>query len=204
MKAETLKNIFYFLEGKYGARTPWLWRYMNNMPLTKEDLIVNVNFELNNSKLTSLPEGLDFKNTFFIKECINLTSLPKGLKVGKDLALIDCPNLMYLPEGLKVGREFLLRKCPSLKSLPEGLKVGTDLKLSDCTSLTSLPKGLKVDYLSLANCPMLTSLPEGLQVKYDLYIRNMPLERLSDSDLLKMIGPNGYIKRKNSENKYLK
>ena len=181
MKAETLKNIFYFLEGKYGARTPWLWRYMNNMPLTKEDLIVNVNFELNNSKLTSLPEGLDFKNTFFIKECINLTSLPKGLKVGRDLALIDCPNLMYLPEGLKVGREFLLRKCPSLK-----------------------PKGLKVDYLSLANCPMLTSLPEGLQVEYDLYIRNMPLERLSDSDLLKMIGPNGYIKRKNSENKYLK
>ena len=59
MKAETLKNIFYFLEGKEGASTPWLWKHMNNIPLTKEDLIVNdVVFQLKNSKTTSLPEGL--------------------------------------------------------------------------------------------------------------------------------------------------
>jgi len=43
-------------------------------------------------------------------------------------------------------------------------------------------------------------LPEGLQVEYDLYIKNMPLARLSDSDLLKMIGPNGYIKGKIMKN----
>ena len=196
MKAETLKNIFYFLEEKHGAKSPWLWRYMNNMPLTKEDLIVNFNFELNNSKLTSLPEGLYFRNSFLIKECINLTSLPEGLIVRRDLALTDCPNLTSLPENLDVGREFLLWKCQSLTSLPEGLKVGTDLKLSDCPSLTSLPEGLKVDYLSLTNCPRLTSLPKGLQVEYDLYIRNMQLAMFSYFDLLKMIEPNGYIKGK--------
>ena len=80
-----------------------------NEPLTKDDLIVNGDLNLANSKITSLPEGLEIKGT---------------------------------------------------------------LDLRNCTSLTSLPAGLKVDgYLSIS----------------------MPLAKLSDSELLKMIEPNGYI-----------
>jgi hypothetical protein len=174
MKAETLKNIFYFLERKQGAKPPWLWKHMNNIPSTKEELIVNGDYILDNSKTTSLPEGLDIRGSLYITECLDLTSLPKGLKVGVD---------------------FLLKECPSLTSLPEGLKVGRNLTIRDCLDLTSLSKGLKLDYLSLKNCQSLTSLPEGLQVEYDLYLNFIPLAKLSDSDLLKMIGPNGYIKQ---------
>jgi len=174
MKPETLKNIFYYLEGKQGAKPPWLWKHMNNIPSTKEELIVNGEYLLDYSKTTSLPEGLDIRGSLYIKECLDLTSLPKGLKVGKD---------------------FMLNNCTSLTSLPEGLKVGQNLSIMKCPSLASLSKGLKLEYLSLKNCPSLTSLPEGLQVEYDLYLNFTPLAKLSDSDLLKMIGPNGYIKQ---------
>ena len=66
MKKETLKRVFDFLEEKEGQKIPFLWKLFNNIPLTKEDLIVN--------------DDLDLSETY-------IKSLPKGLKVGGNLEL---------------------------------------------------------------------------------------------------------------------
>ena len=68
MNKETLKRIFDFLEEKGEHRGPLFWKHKYNIPLTKEDL--NVKGDLN-------LEGL------------GITSLPEGLKVGGSLNLFD-------------------------------------------------------------------------------------------------------------------
>ena len=123
MEIETLKRIFNFIEINEGKKTPFVWKLINDEPLTDEELIVKGNLDLANLKITSLPEGLE---------------------VGAELDLYNCKSLTSLPEGLKVGRNLYLENCTSLTSLPYGLEVGGGLNLSNCTSLTSLPKGLKV------------------------------------------------------------
>jgi len=121
MEKEQLKRIFKFLEEKGEHRIPLKWKLINNIPLIEGDLNVKGSLDLDNTKITSLPEGL---------------------KVGGDLVLHHL-NITSLPEGLKVGGTLFL---PSTKitSLPEGLEVGGDLHLSHCKQLTSLPEGLKV------------------------------------------------------------
>jgi len=96
------------------------------------------------------------------------------LTIKGDLYLEDS-NITLLPKGLKIWGDLSLWGCDKIKSLPEELEVGGWLNLENCTSLTSLP--------------------EGLKVRYNLDIKNTVLAELSDDELFKMIGPNGYIKR---------
>ena len=46
MKKETLKRVFDFLEEKEGHKVPFLWKLFNNIPLTKEELIVKGDLNL--------------------------------------------------------------------------------------------------------------------------------------------------------------
>ena len=58
MEKETLKRIFEFLEAKEEHNAPLIWKHMNNIPLTEEDLNVKGDLNLYKSNITSLPEGL--------------------------------------------------------------------------------------------------------------------------------------------------
>ena len=99
MKKETLKRIFEFLEKEEGHKIPFLWKLFNNIPLTKEELIVKGDLNLEDSEITSLPEGLTIEGDFFFYH--SPVELPKGLKVGGHLSLIG-PNVTSLPKGLEV------------------------------------------------------------------------------------------------------
>ena len=46
MEKETLKNIFNFLEEKEAHKTPSLWKWLNNEPITEDDLIINDDLDL--------------------------------------------------------------------------------------------------------------------------------------------------------------
>ena len=172
MEKETLKKIFNFIKKNDNRNVPFIWKLLNNEPLTKEELTIKGDLYLIDS---------------------DITSLPKGLKVGNSLNLMNCKNLISLPKGLKVGGYLDLGNCTSLTSLPEGLKIGAFLNLKNCTNLTSLPEGLKVYGLNLTNCTSLSSLPEGLKVNGFLNIGNTKLAKYSDDELKDMIKPNGYI-----------
>jgi hypothetical protein len=122
MEKETLKKIFEFLEENGEHNAPLLWKHINNIPLTDDELHIK--------------GYLDLQGT-------NITSLPEGLKVGGTLYL-QGTNITSLPEGLKVAGVLDLNRCTSLTSLPEGLEVGSYLDIEG-TKITSLPKGLQVE-----------------------------------------------------------
>ena len=111
MEKEALKRIFEFLEEKGEHNAPFLWKLLNNIPLTKEDLIVN--------------DDLDLSETY-------IKSLPKGLKVYGDLDL-TLTDIEFLPKGLEVRGDLILDGCANIKSLPKGLKVGGNLELTGIT-----------------------------------------------------------------------
>jgi hypothetical protein len=138
MEKQTLKNILNFLEDNEGKKhrykNTFIWKYMFNEPLTKEDLVFNGDLILENIDISELPEGL------YVGGDLNLyyspiKELPKGLKIGGDLDLYGS-KIEQLPEGLKIGRDLNLQYSTML-SLPKGLKVYGDLNI-DVSVLSKL------------------------------------------------------------------
>ena len=111
MEKEVLKRIFDFLEAKGEHKVPFIWKLINDIPITEKDL--------------------DFEGDLILTYS-DIESLPEGLNVRGDLDLFGS-KLASLPEGLKV-RGYLDLRYSSIESLPKGLKV-RDLHIWD-TSLT--------------------------------------------------------------------
>jgi hypothetical protein len=128
MEKEALKRIFEFLEEKGEHKAPFIWKHMNDIPLTKEELNIKGNLDLTDSKIKSLPEGLKVGGDLYLDGSY-VKSLPKGLKVGGDLYL-DGSYGKSLPKGLKVGGDLYLDGS-SVHSLPKGLEVYGDLYIAD-------------------------------------------------------------------------
>jgi hypothetical protein len=122
MDKSTLKRIFEFLHKKEGTLE---WKFLLNEPLTEEDLNIEGDLDLSNTKITSLPEGL------------------KGLHVGGDLNLF-ASAITSLPENMYVGGNLNLNHT-RIKLLPIGLKVIGNIYLKHCRNIVSLPKGLEVN-----------------------------------------------------------
>jgi hypothetical protein len=112
MKKETLKNIFYFLENEENRMVPFLWKWLNNEPLTEDDLHINGDLDLTYSNIESLPEGLNVSGDLILTFCENISSLPEGLIVRVNLIVEDCSQLYSLPKGLKVGGTLYIGTSP--------------------------------------------------------------------------------------------
>jgi len=82
MKNEALKRIFDFLEGNEEHKTPFIWKLINNQPLTEEELNFKGNLNLAHSEISFLPEGLKVRGNLSLYSCKNIKSLPKGLEVN--------------------------------------------------------------------------------------------------------------------------
>ena len=50
MEKEQLKRIFDFLEEKEEHKAPFIWKHMNDIPLTKEELNIKGHLSLLHSK----------------------------------------------------------------------------------------------------------------------------------------------------------
>jgi len=96
--------------------------------------------DLNNTKITSLPEGLSVGGGLYLSRT-KITSLPEGLSVGGELYLAGT-KITSLPEGLSVGGGLYLFNT-KITSLPEGLKVGGNLNLTN-TEVTTIPKSATI------------------------------------------------------------
>ena len=101
MEKETLKRIFDFLEEKEEHNMPFKLKLIFNKPLTKEDLNVKGNLDLEESKITSLPKGLKISGWLDLSRS-KIKSLPEGLEIGDSLFLVRT-SITSLPKGLKVG-----------------------------------------------------------------------------------------------------
>jgi len=112
MKHKILKNIFDFLEEKGEHRTPFMWKWLTNEPLTEDDLHINGDLDLTYSNIESLPEGLNVSGDLILTFCENISSLPEGLIVRVNLIVEDCSQLYSLPKGLKVGGTLYIGSSP--------------------------------------------------------------------------------------------
>jgi hypothetical protein len=128
MEKETLKKIFNFLEENERHQTPFLWKWVNNIPLTEKDLNIEGELDLTNTDIKSLPDGLKVSGDLNLTET-DMESLPERLEVAGNLYL-DHSFIKSLPKDLKVGGDLSI-EATYIKSLPRGLQVGGDLYLND-------------------------------------------------------------------------
>jgi len=135
MEKETLKNIFNFLEENERHQTPFLWKWVNNIPLTEKDLNIEGNLDLTNTDIKSLPDGLKVAGDLNLTET-DMRLLPERLEVAGNLYL-DHSFIKSLPKDLKVGG-YLSIEATYIKSLPRGLQVGGDLYLNDSKLLNNI------------------------------------------------------------------
>ena len=120
MEKETLKKIFTFLEEEENKDKPFMWKLMNNEPLTDEELFVEGDLDLTETDIESLPDGLNVEDILSLYGCKNIQSLPKGLEVGEDLDL-GHSNITSLPKGLKVWGRLFIKNTPLTKYSTEEL-----------------------------------------------------------------------------------
>ena len=121
MEKETLKKIFTFLEEEENKDKPFMWKLMNNEPLTDEELFVEGDLDLTETDIESLPDGLNVEDNLSLYGCKNIQSLPEGLKVGEDLELQNTP-IQLLPKGLKVWGRLFIKNTPLTKYSTEELR----------------------------------------------------------------------------------
>ena len=121
MEKETLKKIFTFLEEEENKDKPFMWKLMNNEPLTDEELFVEGDLDLTKTDIESLPDGLKVEANLSLYGCKNIQSLPEGLEVGGFLDL-GYSNITSLPKGLKVGGRLFIKNTPLTKYSTEELR----------------------------------------------------------------------------------
>jgi hypothetical protein len=112
MEKDTIRSIFKFLENEENIRAPFMWKWLNNEPLTEDDLHINGDLDLTYSNIESLPEGLIVRGDLNLTFCENISSLPEGLIVRFNLIVEDCSQLYSLPKGLKVGGTLYIGTSP--------------------------------------------------------------------------------------------
>jgi hypothetical protein len=135
MEKETIRKIFTFLEENEGHQTPFLWKYVNNIPLTEKDLNIEGDLDLTDTDIKSLPDGLKIAGNLNLTET-DMESLPERLEVAGNLYL-DHSFIKSLPKDLKVGG-YLSIEATYIKSLPRGLQVGGNLYLNDSKLLNNI------------------------------------------------------------------
>ena len=120
MDITKLKRIFDFLEDKGEHKAPFMWKLINNEPLTKKDLNVKGDLDLSNSNITLLPEGLKVGGTLDLIE-LNIETLPEGLKVSGSLN-VRFSSITSLPKGLEVGGGLYIYGTPLKKYTHDELR----------------------------------------------------------------------------------
>jgi hypothetical protein len=79
MEKNTIRSIFKFLENEENIRAPFMWKWLNNEPLTEDDLHINGDLDLTDSTLKSLPDNLQVKGNM-ITRFSKIEELPKDRK----------------------------------------------------------------------------------------------------------------------------
>jgi len=85
-----LKKIFEFLKEKRGYNYPVIYKLINGIPLTKDELNFKDTLNLENTKITSLPDNLTVGGSLNLS-CTKIDSIPYNLSVGRSLNLINTP-----------------------------------------------------------------------------------------------------------------
>lgn len=138
--------------------------YLSNISNIPENLTVNGELHITDSKKIKLPTKLTVKKQLWIQRC-DITSLPKELKT-EGLTISDTP-IISLPEKLTI-----INPKKSILSFHN-------------TNLLSLPDNLSINVLVIKNAPI-NSIPDNLNVRF-ITLSNTPLNKNYTEEELKKI-----------------
>jgi hypothetical protein len=105
-----LEKVFNLIKEKRGYNVPVRYKLLNGMELTKEDLNVKGNLNLNNTKITSLPDNLHVGG-YLDLQGLEIVELPDNLHVGGFL-ILNNTKITSLPDNLYVKRGIYLSNTP--------------------------------------------------------------------------------------------
>ena len=125
-----MKNLFKFIEDRYPEYPTPLKAKLIYDPesITEKDLIIKGNLDLENSKITQLPDNLQVGGYLYLGNT-PITQLPNNLQVRGNLRSANT-LISQLPDNLQVGGSLDLYYT-KIAQLPNNLKVGGNLWLSN-------------------------------------------------------------------------
>ena len=96
-----LEKVFEFIKEKRGYDYPVIYKLVNGIELTEDELNIEGNLDLHNTNITSLPDNLHVGGTLHLSYT-KITSLPDNLKVGENLDLRETTiSKMYTEEEIR-------------------------------------------------------------------------------------------------------
>jgi hypothetical protein len=130
MEKETLKKILEFLEKednkKHKYRDTFMWKLKFDEPITEDELNFDGDLILNDSAITSLPEGLRVQGDLSLFASA-IKTLPEGLYVKGSLD-VSHTYIESLPDNLYVGGD-LWFKYSNIGEIPKNLYAGGELDI---------------------------------------------------------------------------
>jgi hypothetical protein len=109
-----LETIFEFIKEKRGYEYPVIYKLLNGLPLTDDELnIEGIAVDLRHSDITSLPDNLKISRDLSLYHS-KIESLPNNLRVGKYLDLRDT-KISSIPNNLIVGDGIFIHRTPLSK-----------------------------------------------------------------------------------------
>ena len=99
-------NLFKFIESKKGYPIPLLFKLLNSIPLTKDELHVKGNLYLNGSEIKELPPNLKVDGSLDLRNT-EIKELPNNLKIGGSLSM-ENTKIKELPDDLEVGGDIIV------------------------------------------------------------------------------------------------
>jgi hypothetical protein len=112
-----LEKVFNFIKEKRGYDYPVIYKLLNGIPLSDDELHINGYLDLSGLNIPSFPDNLKVGGSVYLNST-NITSLPDNLHVGGELYLINT-NITSLPDNLHVGGSLDLYNTPISKTYTE-------------------------------------------------------------------------------------
>ena len=105
-----LETVFEFIKEKRGYDIPIMYKLLNGLPLTDDELEVEDALDLYDTPIESLPDNLDVSFYVMLTKS-KIKKLPNNLTVGWYLDIEDT-MISEIPENLFVGGDFILINTP--------------------------------------------------------------------------------------------
>ena len=115
-----LEKVLEFIKDKRGYNYPLRYKLVNGLPLTKEELYVDGDLYLSESKIISLPDNLYVNGNLYLSKS-KIKVLPNNLKVGGSLDLCYT-KITTLPDNLKVTGDLYINYT-YVETIPNNLNI---------------------------------------------------------------------------------
>lgn len=96
-----LDKVFDFIKDKRGYEYPFLYKLLNDIPLSEDDLNVRGDLTLYDSNLDTLPNKLTIMGDLLMSDS-SFKKIPNGLKIYGDMYILNTPcSRMFTDKEIK-------------------------------------------------------------------------------------------------------